>query len=547
MHDAPRPSAPPAARCAVMLAAVSLLVGGCGRDEGVEPPPRGVTLPPRARLLTAAQVSNAVADLLGVTAPVRREPGTRPHQLVHEDVRAVDGQVLVQLRITAETVADQVASDPGVVGCEDGPAADACAIERATRFAARAFRRPLAVDEAEALTSLYAQGRGADPARAASPSGRASGLAAVVEAVLQAPSFVYRSELGEPGAGPGLRALTAHELAAELGWLLLDSVPDDELWAAAEDGSLLAPGVVAAHVERLLSGPRAQAHLTDVILRWLDVYSVLEVRKDPGRFPDATPALFASMLEETRLFVGDVLWRRGGSFQELLSSDETFVDTRLAALYGYRGATSERHTRVTLRGGQRGGVLTQGAVLATLATEQRESIIQRGMYVHRRLLCTEDLGRPPFDVIAAALGGTADFSERQLSDLRVEHEYCSGCHQHIDPPGRALHQFDGLGRLRAVDDVGEEVRSSGEIILDGARRSFGTAAQLGQLLARSEQVGRCVVDQLAHHALGREGDPALRGYLYRRFAAAGFDLVEVFRALATSPQFRLRADPGGPQ
>jgi hypothetical protein len=38
-------------------------------------------------------------------------------------------------------------------------------------------------------------------------------------------------------------------------------------------------------------------------------------------------------------------------------------------------------------------------------------------------------------------------------------------------------------------------------------------------------------------------DASLRGYLHQRFERAERDLVEVFRALATSPQLRLRWRP----
>jgi hypothetical protein len=62
-------------------------------------------------------------------------------------------------------------------------------------------------------------------------------------------------------------------------------------------------------------------------------------------------------------------------------------------------------------------------------------------------------------------------------------------------------------------------------------------------LADSEQVAHCVVDQLAHYALGRAvDDPALRDYLYSSFDRSEHDLVAVFRALATAPVFRMRRE-----
>jgi hypothetical protein len=521
---------------------IVVIFAACGNDIEALSPPRYVSVPARVRLLTEAQYGNAVRDLLGdVRVPALHQPGTEPHQLVHEDVLAVDGALLVQFRIAAETLAAEIAARPG-----DGCADDACARAGVEAVASRAFRRPLEPAEAGALWQLYQLGRDRGPgAPVGHAAGRASGLALVVEAVLQAPSFVYRTELGGTGAGGGaeLVELTPHELAAALSFLLTDSIPDAALWAGAGDGSLAREEVVAEHVERLLATPRARAHLVDVVLRWLGAYEVREAPKDAPQLVDLTPALRESMLAETRLFVEDVLWHRGGSLRELLTSNETFVDARLAAHYEHRGVSSDAHVRAALRGDRRGGVLTHASLLTSLATENGESIIQRGMFLHEKLLCTPELGRPPFEAIAAEAPFTYGMSEAQLSQFREAHAYCAECHRTIDPPGRALHHYDGLGRYRDVDSIDQPIESDGALDIGGERRRFADAIELGRALADSRHVARCVVDQLVHHALGRVADASLRGYLHQRFERAERDLVEVFRALATSPQLRLRWRP----
>ena len=88
----------------------ALLASACGNDVGVEPPARYVSLPARVRLLTDEQYANAVRDLVGVEAPVLPQPGTEPHQFIHEDLVAVGGPLLVQFRIAAEAVAREVAA-----------------------------------------------------------------------------------------------------------------------------------------------------------------------------------------------------------------------------------------------------------------------------------------------------------------------------------------------------------------------------------------------------------------------------------------------------
>jgi hypothetical protein len=510
-----------------------LAVAGCGIDTGFDVPPSGPLLPVRIQRVTDAQYGNVVRDLFGdVAFPTPRSPGAVPHQFLYEDVLAIDAPELVQYRIAAEAVAAGIAADPARLGC--GAADAQCLQGQVDALATRAFRRPLDPVEHDQLAALYVQGAaGGDPG---------AGIGLVVEAVLQAPSFVYRTEMGAPGGGAGGEIqLTSYELANELAALLLDSIPDEPLWQAARDGALSDPAVFAAQVDRLLGTQRVKAHLTDVVLDWLGVPAILAATKDPTRFPELTPELRTSMYDETRTFVSEVLWHRGGSLRALLTSNETYIDSRLAELYGVRHVDSTEPTRVTLDPKRRAGILTHASVLAQLASAQSESIVQRGLFVERKFLCVPDPGRPPASAIAAVADQTSQLSEAQFSVFRTTTEPCMGCHGSIDPPGRTLHHYDGLGRWRDVDLAGADVDASATVVLDDHEHPVDGAVQLAAALAGSKHVARCVVGQIAHHALGREiDDQALLDYLYRSFERHEFDLVDVFRSIAIAPAFRLR-------
>ncbi|CAN5909591.1 hypothetical protein BH11MYX3_BH11MYX3_20410 [soil metagenome] len=517
------------------LLSVLCVLAGCGNDRaitGPDDPEAAAVVPARVRLLTDAQYTHAVHDLLGATiiVPDLESPGTHPDQFIHDDVLAVDAPLLVQYRIAAETIAHQLETElemPCV-------ATDlACAQAWVEDVAGRAFRRPLESVEREQLNALYTLGRA---------SGERSGYALVAEAVLQAPSFVYRTELG---AAPGTAIeLTPHELAAELSFLFLDSIPDAELWRAANDSTLADHDVLEAQVDRLLETPRVRTHLTEVVLDWLGVPGVLTAGKDELVFPELTPELRRSMYAETEAFVSDVLWRRDGSLRELLTSNQTFVDAPLAELYGVTTRPMQM-SRITLDHARRGGILTQASILTTLATEQRESIIRRGMFVRRTFLCLPDPGRPPFAAIVAESGFTHAMTESQFSFFRGAHVYCSGCHASIDPAGRALHHYDGIGRWRDVDEIASPVESDAVLEIGGIPTRITDAVNLGRVLAESDHVARCVVDQLANHAFGRKiTDPKTQAFLHDRFEDSGHDLVDVFRTLATSAAFRYRrGDP----
>jgi hypothetical protein len=516
-------------RSAVGLALVGVVA--CGTDFAWTPAAR--PLPVRARLLTDAQYTNAIHDLLGadVVVPAFQTPGSTPDALVVDDVLAIDPIVLVQYRMVAQQVGHAIAGDPSRLGCTPGDGA--CARARVEDLAARAFRRPLDAGEGDALWAMFGQGR-------ADGGTDAAGFGLVVEAVLQAPGFIYRSELGGARGAQGVVELTSHELASELSFLFFDSIPDDALRATADNGSLVYATVLEHEVDRLLASDRVRARLDRLVLDWLEVPNLYRVSKDPTVFPDDSLDLRDSMFAETAAFVHDVLWKRGGKLRELLISTSSFADARLAAHYGIRGVKSSSPVSIHHDPKQRAGVLTHASMLATLATPEHESIIRRGIFVHRHFLCTPDFGRPPFSAIADVASFTDKLSESQFSYYRQANTYCSTCHRTVDPPGRMFEQFDGLGRWRTTDEIGAPVEAWARITIDGTVRDLDGAVALSRALADSDQVAQCVVDQLSRAAFGRDLDGADRAVLYGQFDDADRDLVALFRAIALSPAFRVR-------
>src|SRR5262249_33289911 len=148
-----------------------------------------------------------------------------------------------------------------------------CAQQFIRKFAARAFRRPLVQTDVDDLLAVFHAGRAET---------FSAGISLVIEAVLQSPSFLYRSEIGASKAGQ--RPLTSYELASAISFLLLDSIPDDPLWQAAQNGTLDDPAVVAAQVDRLMALPRVHENLSRAMLAWLQTSAVLTSEKDAAKF-----------------------------------------------------------------------------------------------------------------------------------------------------------------------------------------------------------------------------------------------------------------------
>src|SRR4029077_2409458 len=137
-----------------------------------------------------------------------------------------------QYQAAAEAIATQVAADPTVLtGCDAAAQSEVdCAKPYLFDLAKRAYRRPLAAAETDALWALFTKDSGTVdyPTR----------LGLAIEGVLLSPKFLFRVELGDPAHardGVGL-PLTSWEIASRLSYFINGSLPDAELLAAADSG-----------------------------------------------------------------------------------------------------------------------------------------------------------------------------------------------------------------------------------------------------------------------------------------------------------------------
>jgi hypothetical protein len=439
------------------------------------------------------------------------------------------GALASMYRDAAKGVAERLsAADLGrIAGCPSGVLDADCVTAFAAPFAARAFRRPLEAEERQRLEAIVT-------AAAATSAERAAKL--LVEAVLQAPSFVYRPELGRP-AGPGVHELAPHELAAALSFFLQDALPDAEL-ARAADGSLMEPGGVERQVDRLLGLERTQEALATGWLRWSGLAAGVNADLPPETFPEYTEPLRASMASETRRFL-EGLVARGGTLRDLLTATRSPVDGALARLYGV-SAPAQPFAEVSLPATQRAGLLTQASVIASLSSGSL--VVHRGLFVKRQLLCGQ-IPNPPAAVDQAAPMSEA-LTERAQAEQRAQDPTCSTCHRTFDPLGLAFEQYDALGRLAepTADATAELVGTDVDGPIDGA-------VDLARRLADSRVVRECLVDQMITYALGRHlqaDDSCERDRIVAEVTAKDGELVAIARAIATSPLFRYRTQGEAP-
>ncbi len=242
-------------------------------------------IPRRLWRLSGEQWGNAVQSLLNLpSAPVLTSRGGEPPFASFSDAfLSVDAPMLYDMYNLSSDATSLI--DPMVAttiapctGTTTAAQTD-CATTFLQAFAAQAYRRPVTADELSDLMTVYQDG--------ATESYNA-GIELAVKAMLASPSFLFRTELGPStltadanGNYPDT-TLTPYEIASQLSFTLLGTIPDGPLTAAAADGSLATKAGLTAQINRLVAVPAAQANLTDVVLDWFDVGQLFEKTKDPA-------------------------------------------------------------------------------------------------------------------------------------------------------------------------------------------------------------------------------------------------------------------------
>lgn len=358
--------------------------------------------------------------------------------------------------------------------------------------AARAFRRPVQVSEVERLLTMYDRGALRGDSFEAS-------LRLALKAVLVSPHFLFLVE-PEPREG-GVYRLGPYSLAQRVSYFLWSSLPDEELLRAAADGSILQPDVLRGQVRRMLRDPRSVALGESFACQWLELEPLGKtVRPDAKKFPEFDDELAELMKDEVVFGFHDLI-ANDRSLLELIDSDATWLNERLAALYGIPGVKGPRMRRVPLQDRNRGGVVGMAAVLTVSSYPLRTSPVIRGKWILESLLGSK-IPPPPPEAGSlpenGAEGRKLSFRQR-LEQHRTKAE-CASCHQKMDPLGFGLENFDPIGRWRTSDDGGP-VDAAGQL---PSGEKFSSPAQLKQvLLKRQDEVLTHLARKLLGYALGR--------------------------------------------
>lgn len=496
----------------------------------------------RLRRLTHVEYDNTVSDLLGIqshpseafTADVAQE-GFTNNALGQSVAPALTEQYVAAAEGLSRTATQDLV---GLLGCDPAVGDErACVQSFVQDFGKRAWRRPVTDVEQARLLAVF------DEARTASDLATAVQL--VVQVFLQAPQFLYLVEPAAQGAAPGsIVALDVWQVASRLSYFLLGSMPDDELLAAAESGALSTPEGVAAQAERLLTLPRAREQVGLFFREWLALRNADRLQKDPVLFPDYDLTVGPMLAQQIELFAQWVILDEGGTATDLLTSSQTFVNPRLAPIYGLEPGSDPGFVRVDLALQNRAGLLTHAGLMATLAKADQTDPVHRGKFVRERLLC-QSVPPPPPDANITPPVISPDATTRERFAQHQADPTCAACHVYMDPIGLGFEHYDAIGKWRDEEN-GLPIDATGEIIAADVEGTFDGALELATQLAASREVMDCFVETWLRFGLGRSlvpGDQGTVAAIGEDFAGSGFVMSQLLTAVSKSRAFRYQLVP----
>jgi hypothetical protein len=424
----------------------------------------------------------------------------------------------------------------------------ACAAAALRRWGPRVLRAPLAADDAAFFAGA------ADPRRGGTTS--RAGFADVLALLFASPPFLFHLEGGaDDPAAPAAR-LDPYELASRLSFQLTDGPPDDELWTAALDGSLLVDGVYAAQVQRLLASPGA-IRVRDLFFdEWLGL---------SARTPD--PLAKIPFSEGWKAFVKPVEAQLKGAREEMIEDVLEMARAAVAQKRPVRELLTNRQSfaRKPWVAGVYGapawdgiappaapasaayvGLLTRPAF--TASGELDTHPITKAVRIRTQLYC-DPVPAPPAGLSMQSERPKTPQSTRQKIEALTEQPdtVCAACHASlINPLGFATENFDGLGRERTTEAVYEGAALRAQVPVSTRTALGDGAAAVAADLLRSGTFESCFATQYFRFATAKrqEGpDDACRVSALAAVAKGGASVEELIKALVMAPDFRRRALP----
>ena len=523
------------------------------------------------RRLTTYEYNNTIRDLLGDTT----NPGSAlPAQVDSKqnlfgndaDQQSPSALLIEKYQSVAESVAARATASTTALAklhsCASSVTTSteaSCARMIATSLAPRAYRRTVATSEIDDLVTLYSSVRALSTTMTF-----ASGVAAMVEAMLQSPDFLYRVELGSTVAGnSAVKRVAGREMATRLSYLFWQTMPDTALFQAADAGTLDSNDGIRQQAQKLLDDSKSHPTVAFFFDNLLPIPDLSGLTRDATTFPKWSSSIGVAMRSEVQRVLEYEIFENttqvaapyaAGSWPALLTAPYTFVNQSLFSYYGSStfaagaSVTGTTLTKVGLNTSQRLGLLTLGGMAAGSTISSNTNPVLRGSFIVNKLMCRNI--ELPVGFTPMAPDPYSGKTARERYSKHSSAAICAQCHQYLDPLGFPFENYDAVGQYRATErwtdpstntTYDTPIDASGAV--PGVAGSAKNAVELAQLLATSSEAESCFASHWMRFAYGRsltDADGCNQQTIGNAFKDAGYNVKSLLLAITQSDGFLYR-------
>jgi len=313
-------------------------------------------------------------------------------------------------------------------------------------------------------------------------------------------------------------------------------MPDAELLRLATQKQLRRPEVYRQQITRMMKDPKAEALVENFVAQWLQLRHLEQFKPDPDMFPGVDDAMKQDMATETKMLFADLI-KRDASILEILSTESSFINDRLAKHYGIENIRGDHFRKVEMVQHGRVGLMTQASILTLTSNPTRTSPVKRGKWIMENLLGEEP---PPPDADAMQLEDQAELKGtlRQRMEQHRADPACAVCHKVMDELGFALENYDAVGQWRDVE-VTNTIDAAG-VLPDGTTFEGATELQQTVRTKMKDQFVRCLTEKLLIYGLGRGleyFDECTVDKIISQIEGKDYRFSELIFAIATSDPF----------
>ncbi len=301
------------------------------------------------------------------------------------------------------------------------------------RFASRAFRRPVTVDESLALFRFWQQSYSESHHFQQS-------IKDTLIVVLTSPQFLF---IIEGSSTPEAEDLDEFELASKLAYFLWNTMPDDQILQLAGSGQLRRN--LREQTDRMIDDPRFENFAAVFASEWLSLDKFDVVAIDTKRFPKLTRDTRTQLRQEPGKFL-QYLFQRNLPCRNLVRSDFVVANEVVASYYGLADRTEAGFQFLAIPHGREelGGLLAQAAPMSGLSNGRQSNPVKRGAWLARKIVA-EPPDDPPPNVPQIQEDDGTSRSLRQKLEAHRNQKGCVKCHEGIDPWGVPMEAFDAAG------------------------------------------------------------------------------------------------------